>query len=420
MHWTFEDRSGNTILDTSGNGRDGTMHGGTFIASPIGEAASLDGIDDWISFVGPRDVALYGGDTGHMTVSARVRFTDLTHKANELCFGCGPMRNISAGGNSRVTRAGATLFDTGGQAGVPLPVVGAPILAEDRWFELTLVVQGGEAARLYVDDELNGELVRDDIRLSDPFYSAVGQSAHDEGYFGGEIDQLRIWNRALTDEELVLLAGRPAPLDYRLRMHWTFDDHDGDTIFDVSGNGYDGTLHGGSLVASPEGEAVSLDGVDDYISLVGPRDPGLYGGTHGFVTVSSRLRVTNVDAVNTLCFGCGPFNSLAVGNAAGGHRAWAKLANIFGGFAWPMTSSSLSDDTWVEVTFTFEGEETARLYLDCELETELDAHYSGLRDHNYSSVGQGSGASNWFGGEIDNLRIWDRILPNHEIAQLCP
>lgn len=52
-------------------------------------------------------------------------------------------------------------------------------------------------------------------------------------------------------------------------LYWPMDETSGTTVYDASGNGRNGTITGGTLVAdplAPTGRAVSLDGIDDYVS----------------------------------------------------------------------------------------------------------------------------------------------------------
>src|SRR5690606_34903594 len=141
------------------------------------------------------------------------------------------------------------------------------------------------------------------------------------------------------------------------QLHWTFENHDGSQITDVSGNGRHGTLNGGSFMSSPLGEAVSLDGVDDYISLthLGLREPSLYGGVDGDFTISARVRVADVDKLNTLCFGCGPVSVMYIGTAIHGSVQSAVLNQQTGGWLWPTSSPGLVDDQWREVTMVVDG-----------------------------------------------------------------
>ncbi len=418
LHWTFEDRSGNSITDVSGNGRNGTVQGGAgFVSSPDGEALLLDGVDDWVSFAGPRDPALYGGVNGAFTVSARVRVADV-QKYNTLCYGCAPLNTLFVGTSSYGARAMAGVFDQASN-GLTWPWT-TQALSNDAWVEVTMIVEGGVGTRYYLDCALDSETLDPDVGLRNYNSSSLGRGASADRWFAGEVDEFRVWDRALSEAEITQLCA-PSSAE-GLELHWTFEDRDGNTILDVSGNGRDGTLQGGGgFVTSPVGQAVSLDGVDDFISLVGPRNPELYGGVNGSFTLSSRVRVSDPGKYNTLCFGCGPFNSAFVGASNLPNRV---LAGIYDqtttGLTWPLSSASLTADTWTEVTMVVEGGVGTRYYLDCGLDADIPDPDVGLRDYGSSSVGRGATADRWFDGDIDELRIWNRALSDTEIAELCP
>ncbi|PRQ02000.1 hypothetical protein ENSA7_56680 [Enhygromyxa salina] len=214
---------------------------------------------------------------------------------------------------------------------------------------------------------------------------------------------------------------RAGPTD-GLELHWTFEDRIGDQVLDISGKGRHGwLLGGGSFVASSNGEAVSLDGVDDYIAFVGPRDPSLYGGVDGDFTINARVRVSDVARYNTLCFGCGPFSTMFVGTETYGARTMSALLDTSNnGSLWPWSTQSLANDTWVEVTVVVDGGVAARTYLDCTLDAEFFSPNIGLKNYGFSAVGRGSLASRWYQGEIDELRVWNRALTEAEIATICP
>lgn len=421
LHWSFEDRTGDSISDLSGNGRNGTMVGGTFVSSPMGEAASLDGVDDRIAFVGPRDPAIYGGPSGDYTMSARVRVWDLG-RFNTLCFGCGPVGNLYLGRNdftsphdiSNLIRASLSA----GGSGYPLWPVSSPAMEEGIWAEVTVVVEGGVGAWIYVNGVLKGELLDPNVALSDPGFSSVGQNVFSDRWFGGEIDQLRIWSRALSEEDLGSFGAGLPFFHNGLMVDWVFEHHVGQLIVDRSGNGRYGRFYG-TLVPSPDGEAAQFDGIDDYMEIGELRDPALFGGVDGSFTLSTQLRVTDTTDVNMLCFGCGPFNSLAIGNLGAPGRAWARLFDeVNPTFLWATTTPAIFDDTWVEITLTVDATTGARFYVDCELDSELLDPNIGLADYGYSSFGEGVGET-WFDGEVDRFRVWDRVLTDAELSAIC-
>ena len=422
LHWTFEDNVGMQITDVSGNGRHGTRQGGVGLQpSPNGQAALLDGIDDWISMTSPpRSPALYGGADGSFTFSARIKVTN-TGKYNTLCAGCGPFSTLYVGTEPYGAALLSALDDQASSAWKWL--TSSPTLVADTWTEVTLVVENGGNARYYLDCELDAQLSDANLGLIDVGSSSIGKSTIASRWFGGQIDELRVWDRALTDTELAELCPAPVepdPLTLGLEMHWTFEDRIANQITDLSGKGRTGTVVGGSFVASPKGEALSLDGIDDKVTFVGPRAPALYGGVQGDFTFSASVRVPNVTKYNTLCVGCGPFSSMYIGDPAPGARVLSGLWNLdTATTAWAVSSSTLTNDVWTEVTLVVEGGVAARTYENCNLDSTLAGVNVGLRDSGFSALGQGSVANRWYQGEVDELRVWSRALPDEEIALLC-
>lgn len=208
-----------------------------------------------------------------------------------------------------------------------------------------------------------------------------------------------------------------------LQLHWSMQDRTGATVHDLSGHGRDGTMHGATVVASDWGEALHFDGVNDYISFNGPRDPADFGGAaEGTVTVSARVRVTDADRYNALCVGCAPISLLSVGTANFGSRAYAALHNqTTGGKTWPMsTNGSLADNTWVTVTMVVEAGVGTSYYIDCQFDSFVPNASVGLHNYGYSSVGEGFNPTSWFQGDIDDLRVWSRAFSASEVqAAVC-
>ncbi|MBV1860544.1 MAG: LamG domain-containing protein, partial [Nannocystaceae bacterium] len=427
LHWTFEDRTETQVLDMSGNGRHGTLQGGpTFVEGAVGDAVHLDGIDDYISMLGPRDPSLYGGVEGAFTLSAHVRLSDVA-RYNTLCYGCGPLRTMFLGTAPYGARAMATLHDQ--SVGSTWPT-STPSLVADSWTEVTMVVEGGVGTRMFLDCSIDSNTPNEGVRLRDYGYSSVGQGGSAEFFYEGDIDELRVWRRALSEEEIAdLCPSDPTDsLAEDLELHWTFEDRVGDTIEDLSGNGRNGTMMGGTFVSSPNGEAASLDGVDDSVSFVGPRDVSLYGGTTGDFTMSAQVRVSDVQRFNTLCFGCGPMGSVFVGDNSSnngiydtGNYAQAAFwgnngIGIESFFHRIQTSTVLDEGQWFEITLVVEGGVGARIYINGVLMAEMPESNIELHDPGFSSLGRGASSGRWFGGEVDELRIWSRALSHEDVA----
>jgi len=121
-------------------------------------------------------------------------------------------------------------------------------------FQHIAVVQDGSVFRFYADGVLLNE--RDDmpIRRHPTAHFSVGREPDDRSYLHGAIDELRIWDVALTAEQIrarmnASLTGAEADLV----TYWRFDELDGEgRVPDLSGNGQHGRVWAyGSPVRSP-------------------------------------------------------------------------------------------------------------------------------------------------------------------------
>ena len=80
----------------------------------------------------------------------------------------------------------------------------------------------------------------------------IGSGYGGNEYFSGSIDDVRIWNRALTQEEILLNMNQTLYQEDGdgLIGYWVFDEGSGNTTLDYSGNGNNGTIVGAEWVES--------------------------------------------------------------------------------------------------------------------------------------------------------------------------
>ena len=106
-----------------------------------------------------------------------------------------------------------------------------------------------------------------------------GYTGSEYYHFNGMIDDVRIYNRALDADEL-----NDMPRD-GLVACWGFDQATKEVARDSSGNGNTGKIHGGTMVAGKTGNALKLDGKDDYVEI--PDSPALH--IRDAITISAWL-----------------------------------------------------------------------------------------------------------------------------------
>jgi len=178
--WRFS----NNALDSSGNGNDGTVNGATsYVDSPMGQALSFNGIDNYVS-VGNIGV------TEDWTVEfwARLASTDKT-----IYYPIGLSLTNSWG-------SGIFVAYIGDKWGVydGVSVVYGSQVSINTWYHFA-VTKSGTTYTLYLngDYESTGSLA--DIDVTD---LNIGRRSDNYWYFDGTIDDVRIWNVALLQDQL--------------------------------------------------------------------------------------------------------------------------------------------------------------------------------------------------------------------------
>jgi len=75
------------------------------------------------------------------------------------------------------------------------------------------------------------------------------------------------------------------PLDVGLVGYWSFDEGEGEIAHDKSGNGNDGTIHEANWAIGAKGNALSFDGVNDFVQVANPNSLN-FGSTIDFTMMA--------------------------------------------------------------------------------------------------------------------------------------
>jgi len=258
--YTFDD---GTAGDTSGFGTaaDGTMVGdaGVVTDAERGKVLSLDGDGDYVdcglnSKFDINDV---------ITASAWVTLDGVKDTWQTIC-GMGDGEWIFHT-DPDTTKAGFAWWkaDDSGVVGAG----GGPDLDDGQWHHVA-AVYNGSVSKVYVDGSLVGfAAAAEGIRIveENPFYIGENSNPLTGGrYWGGKIDEVRIYNYGLSGGEIQYLATEGAGTG--LVGLYSFDDG---TAADTSGYGAaaDGMLMGdAAVIDDPDrGKVLSLDGDADYV-----------------------------------------------------------------------------------------------------------------------------------------------------------
>ena len=214
--------------------------------------------------------------------------------------------------------------------------------------------------------------------------------------------------------------------DFGLVGYWSFDEGDGNTAHDSSGNDNHGTIHGASWTTGISGSALEFDGQSDYLQV--PDSDSLDLKTNAF-TIAAWI---NADSF----FGEGGHNGNPIlckwqTSKVGQYFFTAysggslKLLIADGNIAdYVSTFGILSTNEWNFVAALWDGT-TTKLFVNGELAAENSTTISSLyQEHYYSDyveIGHSTGGSYpywFFDGTIDEVRIYNRALSESEIFNL--
>jgi hypothetical protein len=208
-----------------------------------------------------------------------------------------------------------------------------------------------------------------------------------------------------------------APAATGLQAQYAFDGNANDS----SGKGRNGTIQGGATFAAGQaGQALSLDGVDDAVSITGYKgllaDAG--GVQHAFTVCAWIKTMTN------------SMDIIAWGTDANTQRMNFRVDTVLrveygGGSIRGTNGPSLLDDQWHHVAASVpEGGRMmdVRLYVDGRDATPASAATGpfNIQSNIDVTIGRGGAlAARFFKGLIDDARIYDRVLSAGEIAGLA-
>lgn len=409
----FEDGSGTTVDDITGNGHDATLTGGPAWVPDgrHGKALSFDGLDDLGTIADPGSVGL----SGPHTISAWVRPRTLrSWQTVVLHEKPGSFNN-------------ALYATNGGSQGKINGWVGddglyAPPIVTDRWTHLALTFDG-TTARLYVDGSVAATRVTAAAPAGTGPLRLGGNRVWPSETLDGLVDDVRIYNRALSAADIATdmatgLPGSgapppppppPPPAD-GLVLSLDFDEASGSTAVDGSGRGHDGTISGAvRTTAGHSGSALTFDGSGDRVTVADHIDLDLTSA----LTMEAWVRPDTTKTWQTILLkeaGSGiAYGVYATDGGTGKTNAWIGDLGAY-------SPSAIQTGRWTHVAATFEGG-TLRLYRDgaqVGAITGVSAPpvSTGPLRIGDNSVWSGEG----FDGRIDEVRLWSRALSASEIA----
>jgi hypothetical protein len=397
-HWKLDETSGITAADATNAGNNGTHTNGPVITTSglIDGAVTFDGTDDYIGV--PESASLVASDS--VAVSAWIRPTATGAYDRMIVNKEGEYEVALVNNEIKWALANTSPGWAWHHTGV--------FVESGRWSHVVISYDG-----VQVKTYLNGQLAET--------YSASGgigdvNVAHNElrigarsnpagSFFAGQIDDVHVYTRAVSDAEVANLHG--------LVGHWKLDEASGTTLADATILGGHAAVSGGAptWTSGMRSRALSFNGTSDQATTNQVFAPPSTG------TVAFWFRSNGPAAFRQRLFGLSTnweawqdpdgiirFDLCADGNVGGIHTVTA-LATA---------------GRWYHVAVTFDSATDAyAVYVDGVLvksgisATALDPQASAQL-----SFGVRTGTSERFAGLMDDFRVYNRRLALPEIYEV--
>ncbi|MDM8564110.1 PA14 domain-containing protein [Candidatus Halobeggiatoa sp. HSG11] len=430
-YYQFDQSTGNTVTDTTGN-YDGTFDGDssptwgvsdaplTDLPAP-GSALSFDGTGDYVEL----NNSITNWATSDFSLELWVKTSTVSR---DILVKTNGDSNWEAGEKHlRIDSDGSVFFSGWGNSWID----GSTSITDGQWHHIAVVWDYSSGisgtGRLYLDGEDDTDTVSRALytankvdNAGDTIKLGLHINASNADKFTGQLDEVRIWDVVRSQAEIQAYMNRTmVSNESGLIAYYNFDEKAGSSIAvlsDIAGS-YHGTLNGNPTWIDsdapvskmlPPGNAMTFDGVDDYVDL-GESAPTLddtftqeawiypdYSDTvfHGFLGYQSGSRAPSM---------------------------WVKGQKIHYGFtddsdtpSWNATTSGdvLTLNAWNHVAVSFDG-------------SDYTLYVNGEQVHNYTGASGKTPVSkpvrwigrvdNYFPGMIDEVRIWNDVRTQTEI-----
>jgi hypothetical protein len=430
-YWTFDgadtiwtSSSTGTTLDKSGSGNTGTLTGMTqstnIKAGKIGQGIYMDGVTDHVQAGMLPDLSAAGSISvwfkgNSFTISNETIVSTANWDTGFYGF------NLTGRSNEGLTwqLGNASTYQN------VVPVSGGGF-SSNIWYHVVLTWDGSNVVTY-----INGAKINTTAQTVSPvtdFYALrIGENAAGASRrFNGVIDELRIYNRAVSAGEVTALyqmsgvkentsALEPqgvGNLNSALASYWKFDDGSGATTVDSSVNAtYTGTLQGNtSWTTGQINGALSFDGTGDYVTA-SPVSTALP------VTMCAWFKLGTTGTFNIVSLGDNTINNYIDLRVTSTRLSTYLKA---GGVSTNKDSSTVASmvGSWHHGCGVYTAS-TIQVYLDGNANLVPVSHALVPTGIIETKIGRLSGSTAYdFNGDLDEVRIYNRALSADEISKL--
>jgi len=427
-YWNFQEGAGINVYDKTGYDNDGTWAGtGSHWANgKIGEGGNFNGSNDYVNVGNPAELQL--GNTGTLSLWLKFSSNNAPNGVISKNEGVGDTNGymIWVGSES----PGNVIIGEICNGSSNNRIQNSVSLNDNNWHHIVFAWDGS-FLYLYIDGVSAATPVAQTLTpVSNVYDLHIGKISSSVYYYGGKIDEVRIYNRALSADEVqrVYKLSQPkflaAPRN-GLVGYWSFEEGIGTKVHDYSGNGNHGTWNGsGSHWADGKfGKGGNFNGSGDYVAM----GDVLNFGTGDFTITAwiKHVQSATFPYWEGIVDKCWSTNWSFYGTREGYSSIPCIGFAIAGNYSTERSGATpVTDGKWHHVAVVADRDNVATFYVDGKVDGDT-FNISGSSSVNLSSgsgytvrLGMQDCNNMYWNGSIDEVRTYNRALETSEITAL--
>ncbi len=399
-YWQFNENSGNTA-DDADNSNDGTITGADWTTGINQSALNFNGSDGNVEIPFNNTLNVTGNK---LSLSVWIKKESSN---DDGCFLFNRTKYIL-----RMDNHGKVTFAVYVPGWKSVTTPWKKRIVNTDWHHV-VATYNGKKIKLYIDGVL---LVKKSAsgNLKSTNSSTYIGSEGSINYFDGTIDEVAVFDKALSQQEIAdIYANTPNPDngDDALVSWWKFNENSGSTVADSKGNN-NGTVLGPQWTSNgAEGSALTFDGQNDFV----------------LVSNADNLNVT--DQITLMAWANTKENKTAKIVEKGDWDGNSLLQDHWNGWAAQIRTASNKSysinwsngipvyNEWYHLALTYNGS-VMKLFVNGQLTNSKQVsgklHVNG-RDF---VIGSNNGAQKFFNGSIDDVRFFNKALTQTEIQAI--
>ncbi|MCV9389328.1 LamG-like jellyroll fold domain-containing protein [Reichenbachiella ulvae] len=410
--------SGNAT-DATGNGYDGVLNG-TMVGTAdrfglADQAYQFDGVDDFVELSGSTSMP---STDGSITVSAWIKPSSFPEGETTIASNYDNTSGfdflLSSNGGTQANELKVEVFGGGFLFG------GLPAL--NAWSHVVMTWKSGTGVKTYLNGTEVGVL--NTTNTADAFNSTLPITLGDaltHAFFSGAMDEVKIYNYALTASEVTNLYNDEAPTELIADYSFTGNAND------ATGYNNNGALGDGVTATTfptlttdrdaTAGAAYSFDG-GDYIAV--PTSGSFSIGTATDISVSGWFKTTTQGVLFDKSDGTVGYFAMVQSD---GSIYWYM---VNGATSFSLTSATgFADDAWHHYTVIADRDAGMQIYIDGALSTSNSSltnviNPDGVEDFLIGVAGgvDNTGLDFFFNGSLDDIAVYTKALTASEVTDL--